>query len=70
MSLGAPFPELLQPGQQGRNHQQHQQRRQPEPNAIEVAMGIRNCACSEVSNNSGNRPPIVVSEVSSTARTL
>jgi len=38
------------------------------PNAKEVAIGIRNCAWSEVSNNSGVRPAMVASEVSSTAR--
>ena len=36
---------------------------------METAMGIRNCACSEVSKSSGRSPPMVVSEVSSTART-
>jgi len=33
-----------------------------------VAIGIKNCACIEVSNNSGVSPAIVVSDVSSTAR--
>jgi len=38
------------------------------PKAMEVAMGIRNWAWKEVSNNSGVRPAMVVSEVSKTAR--
>ena len=38
------------------------------PNEIDTAIGIRNWACSDVSNNSGSRPAMVVSDVSRTAR--
>ena len=37
------------------------------PKAIEVAIGIRNWACNEVSNNNGVKPAIVVNEVNKTA---
>lgn len=37
------------------------------PKAIAAAMGIRNWACNEVSNNKGAKPAIVVSDVSMTA---
>ena len=40
----------------------------PRPKAIEVAIGIRNWACNELSKSRGVSPPMVVSEVSSTAR--
>jgi hypothetical protein len=33
-----------------------------------VAIGIRNCACGEVSNKIGVNPPMVVSDVTKTAR--
>jgi len=37
------------------------------PKAIETAIGIKNCACNDVSNNSGVRPAIVVKDVNNTA---
>ena len=40
----------------------------PSPKAIEVAIGIRNWACTDFSKSSGVSPAIVVSEVKSTAR--
>ena len=38
------------------------------PNTMVTAIGSRNCACRLVSNSSGASPPMVVSEVKSTAR--
>lgn len=38
------------------------------PNEIDTAMGIKNCAWSDVSNKSGVSPAIVVKEVRMTAR--
>lgn len=38
------------------------------PKAIETAIGIKNCACKDVSNNNGARPAIVVKDVRMTAR--
>ena len=38
------------------------------PNEIDIAIGIKNCACIDVSNNSGVRPAMVVNDVSNTAR--
>ena len=39
------------------------------PKLIETAIGIRNCACSEVSNNNGLKPAMVVKVVMSTGMT-
>ena len=38
------------------------------PKIMVIAIGIKNCACKLVSNNKGVRPPMVVSDVSRTAR--
>jgi hypothetical protein len=40
------------------------------PKEIETAIGIKNWACVDVSNNKGVRPAIVVAEVSPTALNL
>ena len=40
------------------------------PKAMEVAIGIKNWACKEVSNSSGVNPAMVVKEVSKTALSL
>ena len=38
------------------------------PKTMDVAIGIKNCACNEVSNKIGVSPAIVVRDVSKTAR--
>ena len=38
------------------------------PNEIETAIGIKNCAWNDVSNISGVKPAIVVNDVNKTAR--
>lgn len=40
------------------------------PKEILVAIGIKNCACNERSNNNGVNPAIVVNEVRITALSL
>ena len=40
----------------------------PSPKLMLMAIGIRNCACSEVSKMSGSSPQMVVREVRATAR--
>ena len=38
------------------------------PKVIEIAIGIKNCACNDRSNIKGVKPAMVVSDVSNTAR--
>ena len=40
------------------------------PKIMVIAIGIKNCACTDCSNSNGSKPPMVVSDVNKIARNL